>query len=457
MRENFCITSLVVGEKYRKFSKLFYDSWIEKCEVDRPKLILVVDDLDYYKDFDHPDFTAVPLTKETYGHIDSNKTVGTGTVYKFDYSLKRFCFQACLDRGHENICFIDMDMIIRVWDWDVINKCEHEGLWCGSWYPASGFGGEIPKKEEDVTFTPKLEALKNEMDLSFNWVDFKMPFEAALVLTSTKEKIQNFINNWALVSESTRKLGLQMENVCHEISIAAELSEIKQGLNRELLSVIFRHYIMSHKELLDIYKSKYVDEKAGEGKKPSPTPRNIFSKCPFRSPEAVSHAIKDIIRDKTVCELGCAEGDNMVFLSRYAKKVFGFDNKEERYEVAKKRGLDIRALDYRNEDVPLAEVYYFWPDEGYKDNDYLIRKLISNKDFKGVIVVAADSGHTGIRLGGPHRAESMVVRQCADYWGGEIITVPFNEGDGYRESGEFILAVIKSGPALNSLVLNGLK
>ena len=442
-----------MGEKYRKFAKLFYESWVEKCVVDRPKLILIVDDVDHFKDFDHEDFLAIPLGGEEYTHLDLNKTVGTGTVVKFDYSLKRFCFQACLDNGYENICFIDMDMLIRVWDWDVINNCDHEGLWCGSWYPASGFGGKIPEKDEDIVFTSKLEAIKNKMDLNFDWVKFKMPFEAALVLTAPREKIQNFIDNWKVVSDVTRELGLQMENVCHEISVAAELSDIKLDQNHDLLAVIFRHYIMSHKELLVKY-----DEQFGDSTQtPSPTPHKIFSKCPHRSPEAISVAVKDIIQDKIVCELGCAEGDNMVFMSRHAKKVFGFDNKEERYEIAQKRGLDIRALDYRNEDVPLAEVYYFWPDEGWLDNDFLIRKLVSNKDFNGTIIIAADCGHTGIRLGGPHRAESMVVRQCAEYWGGKVMTVPFNEGDGYRESGEFILAIIKSGSFLNSLVLNGLK
>ena len=106
MRGNFCITSLVIGEKYRKFSKLFYDSWIEKAEVDRPKLILVVDDVDYYKDFDHEDFVIVPLDDDHVSHIDTDKIVGTGTIRNFDYSIKRHSFQACLDHGYENICFI---------------------------------------------------------------------------------------------------------------------------------------------------------------------------------------------------------------------------------------------------------------------------------------------------------------------------------------------------------------
>ncbi len=38
---------------------------------------------------------------------------------------------------------------------------------------------------------------------------------------------------------------------------------------------------------------------------------------------------------------------------------------------------------------------------------------------------------------------SEYVRKCAEKWGGEIREVNFNEGSGVRESGTFILAIIR--------------
>ena len=157
------------------------------------------------------------------------------------------------------------------------------------------------------------------------------------------------------------------------------------------------------------------------------------SKCPYRSPEAVSHAIKDIIQDKIVCELGCAEGDNMVFMSRYAKKVFGVELDSERYKHAQERNLNVVVKNYRDDTIPDADVYYFWPNLPDRDNEFLVDKIMSNKNFKGTIIIGGDCGFP---------PDPPSLNRCISKFGGEIKEVPFNEGDGARQSGTFLLAII---------------
>jgi hypothetical protein len=146
---------------------------------------------------------------------------------------------------------------------------------------------------------------------------------------------------------------------------------------------------------------------------------------------AVSEAVQNHLKGKTVCEIGCAEGDNMVFISRYANKVIGFEKMKQRYSVAQQRNLEIIVGDYFVNDLPEADVYYFWPDDGERDNEYLVQKILLKKDFKGTIIVGADSGFP---------PEVPALERCTQW--GERTEVPYWEGAGHRENGTFLLAII---------------
>lgn len=159
-----------------------------------------------------------------------------------------------------------------------------------------------------------------------------------------------------------------------------------------------------------------------------------YRDCPYRSPMAISVAIKDIIEDKVVCDLGCAEGDNMIFMSRFARHVKGLES-SDRIKVALERGLDVVRGDYYQIELPNADVYYMWPDNGPIDNVFLVKRIMANPDFKGHIIVVGDYGCP---------PEPATVSLCAKVWGGELREVEFNEGKGYRQSGKFILAVLKA-------------
>ena len=155
------------------------------------------------------------------------------------------------------------------------------------------------------------------------------------------------------------------------------------------------------------------------------------NKCPFRSPMAVSESLADLIKDKTVFEIGCAQGDNLIFMSRFCKKVFGFDNKQDRCLIAQSRGLDAIYGDYRIDDFPKADVYYFWPNK-CEDNEFIINKIFAQGN-PCKIIVAADDGFA---------PEVPNIKKCVDKFGGEIRKVRFYEGDGHRENGTIYLAII---------------
>ena len=154
---------------------------------------------------------------------------------------------------------------------------------------------------------------------------------------------------------------------------------------------------------------------------------------PYRSPESVSHAIKDLIQNKVVCELGCAEGDNMMFMSRYAKKVIGVELDPKRYTPAQERGFEIIVADYLHDPIPEADVYYFWPNLPDRDNEFLIEKILSKDSFNGTIIVGGDSGFP---------PDPITINKCLLKFGGDLRKVPFNEGSNARQSGIFLLAII---------------
>ena len=155
---------------------------------------------------------------------------------------------------------------------------------------------------------------------------------------------------------------------------------------------------------------------------------------PYRSPKAAIDSTSEFIQDKVVCDLGCAEGDTMVFMSKYAKEVIGFEFDKTRGSVAEEKGLNVIYGDYFKDDLPEAEVYYFWPDEGAIANDFLINKIHSTEGWSGTIIVGGDSNF---------HPEPAILDECVRKWKGDLKKIEWREGDGYRQGGTFLLCVIK--------------
>jgi hypothetical protein len=162
--------------------------------------------------------------------------------------------------------------------------------------------------------------------------------------------------------------------------------------------------------------------------------------CPYRSPKIVAEALKGFLQGRSVCDVSCAEGDMLAAMAKYARHVTGFDKDPRWYRLAQERGFEVVVGDYFLDELPQAEVYYLWSDHGARDNEFIINKLLARDDFAGLIIVG---GNANI----PSEARS--VRRCAEK--GKLLQVPFSEGDGYRQHGIFLLAIIDAQACRQSL------
>ena len=259
---NWCIVSVLIGTKYKKFAEVFCESYKNSTPDTRPPVVFVVDN-EQDLNVSHYNFVTVKVIDSKYlDCFDTNRTYGTGTVRNFDYSLKRIGYYECMKLGYKDICFIDADMTIRKWDMSVFDKCDKPGIWAGRGYPSSGFGTKPVTNIADVKFTPKLTALKKELQYDTDWVNYTMPFEAVMIIKDVSEELLvKFIDCWKYVSDATKKLKLPRNKVCHEIGLAADMCEIPVHYNKELLSIVFKHYIMNHETLLNIHKDIIDDSK----------------------------------------------------------------------------------------------------------------------------------------------------------------------------------------------------
>ena len=118
---------------------------------------------------------------------------------------------------------------------------------------------------------------------------------------------------------------------------------------------------------------------------------NLIRKPPARTPTIISYKIRNLIKNKTVCEVGCAEGDNMMLMSKYAKKVIGLDLNASRLKYAQNRKQDVLLSDYRLDPIPKVDVYYFWPSNALRDIPYLVWKIINHSDSNSIIISGCDN------------------------------------------------------------------
>lgn len=78
------------------------------------------------------------------------------------------------------------------------------------------------------------------------------------------------------------------------------------------------------------------------------------------SPKVVAEIVKEIIKGKRVCELGCRKGFLLLEFAKYAREVVGVEKDKNFSELCRRKGLHVINGDIFEIPIPDADVYYFW-------------------------------------------------------------------------------------------------
>ena len=167
----------------------------------------------------------------------------------------------------------------------------------------------------------------------------------------------------------------------------------------------------------------------------------MLESYPLRGPAAVVYGLRPYIEGKVVCDLGCGGGDLVWLMGRWAEKSIGveYDGRRCRIAMTPREEIDnvsVRKLDYFEEPIPDADVYYCWP------NDPISLDRL-------VVVLAEQHAPTTLIMGSrlrwiEHEREGKSftygngnVRtpnflSLLDKHGGEIVSFPFRESSTIR-------------------------
>lgn len=128
---------------------------------------------------------------------------------------------------------------------------------------------------------------------------------------------------------------------------------------------------------------------------------------PDRSPLTIAESIKDLLKDKVVCDVGCAAGDLMEAFKPFCKKVIGVEKNEEQARVAIGRGLEVTI----GTEIPPADIYYVWVTSGNVEN---IMKGIKS----GIVILAEEDRN---RKYGGSFLEIPIKERNRDLWRLQIV------------------------------------
>ena len=109
-----------------------------------------------------------------------------------------------------------------------------------------------------------------------------------------------------------------------------------------------------------------------------PQELKLTANWPHRSPFVIGQVIRPIIEDKIVCDVGCAEGDQLKIFAQFAKHVIGVEINSIRAKPAINAGFNVIQGDYKDIDLPQADVYFSWIGIQQDQNfvDYLFQNQI---------------------------------------------------------------------------------
>ncbi len=96
-----------------------------------------------------------------------------------------------------------------------------------------------------------------------------------------------------------------------------------------------------------------------------------------RTPNEVAELIKDLIKDKTVVELGTGEGEFLKALLVYTNKLSGIEQQTESKNVSEAQGFTVVNADFVTQPLADGVVYYSYLNSS--DLDRLLKKIDDDK------------------------------------------------------------------------------
>lgn len=141
----------------------------------------------------------------------------------------------------------------------------------------------------------------------------------------------------------------------------------------------------------------------------------------MRSPKNIGEYLKEYIKGKVFCDLGCSVGVVLESVKPYVKRAFGIERDPMKVVICKRKGLEVIEGNVLLQ-IPEADVYYCWITHN-------INRIICDKIQKGIVVIGAEKF-----------VEEEVVA-LKELEPDKTITFQFDEGDGHREKGTFYLGL----------------
>ena len=92
-----------------------------------------------------------------------------------------------------------------------------------------------------------------------------------------------------------------------------------------------------------------------------------------RTPSEVADLIQDLIKDQTVIDLGCGEGEFMKALKAHTSKLSGYEQQTVTQRVAERQGLSITNADFVTQPLANNVIYYAYLNTN--DLDRLLQKI----------------------------------------------------------------------------------
>ena len=237
MQNDWCITAVVVGDRYRRMLDAFMRSY-RRFE-DMPQVLLCSE---------KPQ--AISHTDVQTTDIGNEPIVVNGD---FNMCLKRLAFQHAVDRGYEKIIFIDIDRTIEEWCQDTINRVAEPGFgtnWLRS--VKHDRGDTQPRNIKHCKYRAILKGFDVE-----SYYDLKYPIfgESLNIVNQPKHVTQQFIDTWGECAKFIKRSDCSPRHINVEMGVSLKLNNIpvykyKLPIEVDFKGSIFKHYAYGKKSQL---------------------------------------------------------------------------------------------------------------------------------------------------------------------------------------------------------------